>query len=120
MTEMRIDPEKEYGKEEFLAIANFLHGLLEEALSNPDRRAPAIKEFMETAFLLDSDRICSGQAETLVDFLSELADDLVFYEANPAERDPEADCYGDEELADILEESLPLLDDLLEDFSGGK
>ncbi|HNY28315.1 MAG TPA: hypothetical protein PLA90_07630 [Candidatus Sumerlaeota bacterium] len=120
MTEMRIDPEKDYEKTEFLEIVNFLHGLLEEALNDPDRRARSIKEFMETAFNLDSDRICSGKAEALVDFLSELADDLVFYEANPVERDPEAGCYGDEELADILEESLPLLDDLLQDFSGGK
>jgi hypothetical protein len=119
MSEMRIDPEKEYGKPEFLEIVTFLHGRLEEALNDPDRRASAIKEFMEAAFNLDSDHICSGKAEALVDFLSELADDLVFYEADPAERDPEAACYGDEELADILEESLPILDDLVQDFSAG-
>jgi hypothetical protein len=119
MTAVHIDPDKDYGKPEFLEIVASLHGLLEEALTDPHRRADAIKEFMETVFSLDSDRICSGKAEALVDFLSELADDLVFYEANPAERDPEAACYGDEELADILEESLPLLDDLLQDFAAG-
>ncbi len=119
MSEMHIDPEKEYGKAEFLEILEALHGLLEEALNDPVRRADAIKEFMEMAFNLDSERICSGKAEALVDFLSELADDLVFYEADPAERDPEAACYGDDELAEILEESLPQMDDLLKDFSSG-
>lgn len=88
-------------------IRNELYDLLQTALKTSEQRRSSIKQFQTAVF--DGDQKSLGLNEMEWDVLTQLAQDLDYWEPDPVMRREDATLYGDERLLDKLREALAKL-----------
>ena len=81
-----------------------LHNLLRAALNEPGRRLDKIKQFQKAVF--DGSQAALSLTETEWDVLTQLAQDLDYYEPDPEMRREDATFFGDERVTDEIREAL--------------